>query len=93
MAYGPEEASRDLTLVGEESASFEVRARLEHHLLSLLREQGCAGVAAFLQSLPEHHFISCGAADPEFINCQPDLIDFNRVTKLISIDLKACSCH
>ena len=34
MNYGREEVSRDLTLVGENKASFEVRAQLEQHLLT-----------------------------------------------------------
>lgn len=60
MRYSPEEVSRDLTLVGEGSASFEVRARLENHLLSLLREQGHEALATFLCSLPGHTFRSVG---------------------------------
>ncbi|MDH3456794.1 MAG: DMP19 family protein [Gemmatimonadota bacterium] len=58
MTYSPEEASHDLKLIADNTASFETRARLEHHLLTLLREKGNEAVATFLYSLPEHDFKS-----------------------------------
>lgn len=40
MTYGPDEVSRDLALIGEGTASFEVRVRLETHLLKVLQSEG-----------------------------------------------------
>lgn len=54
--YGPEEASRDLSLVGQGTASFEERARIENCLLGLLKDQGYQAVASFLQTLSGHRF-------------------------------------
>jgi hypothetical protein len=65
MTYGPEEASLDLTSVGDGSVSFEARARLEHFLLSTLRERGDEAVAALLRSLPGHNFKQLGGGVAE----------------------------
>jgi len=44
-------ALQALTAVAEGAASFESRAGLEHHLLTLLREEGVEAVAALLSTL------------------------------------------
>jgi hypothetical protein len=56
MTYGPDELSSDMTQIRKKAASFEVRARLEHFLLTVLKEHGNDAVADLLQSLPGHHF-------------------------------------
>jgi hypothetical protein len=56
MTYGANEVQRDLALVREGAASFEVRARLEQHLLEQLRTLGTKGVAELLLSLPDYNF-------------------------------------
>jgi hypothetical protein len=45
MTYGPDEASHDLTLIRQSTASFEVRVRLEHFLLKGPKRTGerCGG--------------------------------------------------
>ncbi len=58
MTYGVDDVSRDLTRMLEGTASFDERARLEHHLLALLRADGSEAVAALLDSLPAHDFRS-----------------------------------
>jgi hypothetical protein len=58
MTYGADDVSDDLTRVLEGTASFDERARLEHHLLTLLRADGGDAVAALLHSLPAHDFRS-----------------------------------
>ena len=58
MTYGADDVSGDLTRILEGTASFDERARLEHHLLTLLRADGSDAVAALLHALPAHDFRS-----------------------------------
>ena len=51
MADGPDEVSRDLALVQQGTASFEVRAALETHLLNVLRHGGTEVLSALLGSI------------------------------------------
>ncbi len=81
MTYGPEEASGDVTLVRENTTAFEARARLEHFLLSTLREQGNEAVTALLQSLRDQNFrqLDDGASGREarYLSQQPDSPDIS----------------
>jgi hypothetical protein len=62
--WKPRAAVRDaLKSIAGGTASFESRAKLEHHLLRLLRRRGTQGVSAFLRSLPEFEFTSQDTAD------------------------------
>lgn len=61
MEYGPEHASDALNSIARGTASFETRAQLEQHLLSVLRRRGIDGVSAFLKSLPGYDFTTEGA--------------------------------
>lgn len=63
MAYGRNDASDALRSIAGGTASFESRAKLEHHLLRLLRRRGTQGVSAFLRSLPEFEFTCQDTAD------------------------------
>jgi hypothetical protein len=56
MTYGPKEVSSDLAQIRDRTAGFETRARLEHHLLMLLQNEGTAAVSSLLLSLPDHRF-------------------------------------
>ncbi|MDH4044798.1 MAG: DMP19 family protein [Gemmatimonadota bacterium] len=60
MAYDLNDVSRDLTRVLAGSASFDVRARLEHHLLTVLRVEGSGAVATLLRAVPGHDFMPLG---------------------------------
>lgn len=60
MTYGPDEVSRDLALIGEGTASFEVRVRLETHLLKVLQSEGTEALGARLRSIPGHEFQRVG---------------------------------
>lgn len=51
MSYGKTEVELALRSIGDGTASFDVRADLEHHLLGILRDEGTAGVARLLDSL------------------------------------------
>jgi hypothetical protein len=69
MTYGPDEASDTLNAIARGTVSFEGRARLEHHLLDLLRGGGTVSVSAFLGSLPGHDVTaeSTGSEDGRLI--------------------------
>ncbi len=51
--------------VARGTASFQVRADLEHHLLTLLKRSGIEGVSAFLRSLPRFDFEVLGESSED----------------------------
>lgn len=67
MTYSPDNASAALTSIARGTISFESRAQLEHHLLSLLVKRGEEGVSTFLRSVPGYDFATddIGSAGPE----------------------------
>lgn len=56
MTYETKQLSHDMRQIREGSASFETRARLEHHLLMVLQEKGTEAVSELLRSLEGYGF-------------------------------------
>ena len=73
--YGPSEILRGLAAIREGHATFQVRAALEHHLGTLLRDEGHAALKATLLALPGLQFVQEPTGDGRtflYVSEEPD---------------------